>query len=56
MKVYVVYEDLGMEGYSSPCAVLSSQEKANEWIGGTRTDSLGSYGFKTEELEVDGGE
>lgn len=53
VKVYVVYENLGVDGCSEPKAVRSSMDKAQEWIADARLDPCGSYGFKVQELELD---
>ena len=52
VKVYVVYENLGKDGFSKPKAVGMSFDDAREWIAGAKLDSRGSYGFDTIEFEL----
>jgi len=33
MKIYVIYEDLGYDGYSIPFRAFSTEERAMEYCG-----------------------
>jgi hypothetical protein len=53
MKVWVVYADMGYDGYSHPLAAFSSKEKAVVYCNADHKDIDEDVLLEWEELEVD---